>query len=199
MPMNTTCVGRAVGSSRPKPYTWSTTSPTVRLRASPIRPVAQKVQAIAQPACVETQTESRFAPSGEVAGIATVSISWPSARRTSRLRVPSRETAWTTRSPDRSRYRSARAARSRAGRSVISSQEPTSRPCKRTEQLLRAVGGLAKLCDDGLEGRQIKVEDARQRRHGASGHGVVSQIQEGKRLDHTVEVCGRFRDSDHLS
>jgi len=100
------------------------------LRASPIRPVAQKVQAIAQPAWVETQTETRFAPSGEVAGIATVSISCPSASLTNRLRVPSCDTACTTSSPEMILNCSARADLSRAGRSVISSHEPTNRLCR---------------------------------------------------------------------
>jgi hypothetical protein len=161
-----------------------------------MRPVAQKVHAIAQPAWVETQTESRFAPSGDVAGIATVSISWPSANLTSRLRVPSLETAWTTRSHEVAGLETKPLGEGgpepgRQVRDLVPGADQST--VERAEQLFRAVGGLAKLRDDRLERRQIQVEDARQRRRSADGHGIVRQVQEGQGLGHTPEVCGRFR------
>src|SRR5438094_15753 len=56
--MNTTCDTRSprCASSRCQWRTWSTISPAVRFRTSPISPVAQKAQAIGQPACVDTHT-----------------------------------------------------------------------------------------------------------------------------------------------
>jgi hypothetical protein len=67
MPMKTTLVrwsgasarGRSSGSIAQTRATCSTTSPAERLRVNPNCPVAQKVQPMAQPACVEMQTVAR--------------------------------------------------------------------------------------------------------------------------------------------
>ena len=66
IPMNTRLVsGRGAGPSpsstsrRLARWTWSTISPAVRCRASPMVPVMQKVQPSAQPTWVETQSVLR--------------------------------------------------------------------------------------------------------------------------------------------
>jgi hypothetical protein len=80
--------------------------------------VAQKVHAIAQPACDEMQSVSRFG-----VGMRTDSMSSPSASRQRCLAVPSLEREIFSGSSHVSENRSSSAARSAAGRSVIAANE----------------------------------------------------------------------------
>jgi hypothetical protein len=61
MPMNTTLDSRRGRAARRARTTCSTISPTVRWRRNPACPVAQKEQAMAHPAWVETHTVVRSA------------------------------------------------------------------------------------------------------------------------------------------
>ena len=65
-------------------------SPMLRLRAKPILPVAQKVQAMAQPTCEERHWLQRRLPSRASEGMSTLSTSAPSSMRRRNLTVPSR-------------------------------------------------------------------------------------------------------------
>ena len=66
---------------------WPMISAAERLRTSAWVPVWQKRQVSVQPTWLETQSVPRSS-----SGMNTVSTSWPSARRSSHLRVPSAET-----------------------------------------------------------------------------------------------------------
>ena len=59
MPMNTTLDTRRGSALRRARTTCSTISPVVRWRLNPAWPVAQKPQAMAHPAWVDTQTVAR--------------------------------------------------------------------------------------------------------------------------------------------
>ena len=88
MPMNTRLrrrkvPGFAARSSRAT-STWPRISPWVRLRARPIWPVRQKVQAMAHPAWLD-----RHWVKWSFSGMSTVSISWPSASSRRNFTVPS--------------------------------------------------------------------------------------------------------------
>ncbi len=91
-------------------------------RRYPAQPVAQKVHAIAHPACDEMQSVSRV----EV-GISTDSISSPSARRHRCLAVPSTERDTLAGSGAVKANAASSASRSARGRSVISANEAASR------------------------------------------------------------------------
>ena len=74
-------------------------SSVLKLRTKPMRPVAQKVQAMRQPTCEEMQSVvcaraffARFPSVDGNGGMSTDSTSLPSARRRSSLRVASRAT-----------------------------------------------------------------------------------------------------------
>mmetsp|Transcript_11479 Transcript_11479/g.29071 ORF Transcript_11479/g.29071 Transcript_11479/m.29071 type:complete len:278 (-) Transcript_11479:521-1354(-) len=101
IPMKTTPSSGGMPSSRhtcrPK-YVCNTISSAVSERSLPIFPVAQKVQACAQPTCELTQIVVR---PRSVHGIRTVSTSSPSDSRTSSLTVPSRVTVCSEREPAR--------------------------------------------------------------------------------------------------
>ena len=121
MPMKTMLVGLSSGFRSTISRTWPAISNGVRLRRKPIRPVAQKAQRRAQPACEEMQSVRRLP-----VGISTDSIASPSASRQRYFRVPSAD-CWMVSSCRRGRGKAAvqlgpelrRAARWR---------RPTSRP-----------------------------------------------------------------------
>ena len=82
--------GHSPSASRAS-ITWPTISPGVRLRTSRIVPVWQKVQLSVQPTWLDTHKVPRSA-----SGMNTISKSWPSAERSSHLRVPSVDTCAST-------------------------------------------------------------------------------------------------------
>ena len=90
MPMKTMLVGRSSGVASTISRTCPAISNGVRLRRKPMRPVAQKAQRRAHPACDEMQSVRR-----EPLGMSTDSIASPSARRQRYFRVPSAD-CWTT-------------------------------------------------------------------------------------------------------
>ena len=87
IPMNTTLVGCCAGSRNTISRTWPAISPAERLRRNPMRPVAQKTQPSAHPACDEMHSVRRL-PSG----MNTDSIASPSASAHRNFTVPSFET-----------------------------------------------------------------------------------------------------------
>ncbi len=129
MPMTTMLVkrrpGRPVGHSSSRSRATSICariSPADRLRTSGIVPVRQKLQERVQPTWVETQSAPRSS-----SGMNTLSTSWPSAKRSSHLRVPSADRSSAMSSGRAMVQRSASPSRSAAGRSVICSKSPAPR------------------------------------------------------------------------
>ena len=122
IPMNTTLVGVVVGSRRTASRTWPVISPAERLRRNPIRPVAQNTHPRAHPTWDEMHSVRRV-----LSGISTDSIASPSASFQRNFSVPSLD-CWAASQVSRaSGNASASCARSVAGRSVASSQEPIGR------------------------------------------------------------------------
>ena len=87
----------------------------MRLRENPIAPVAQNVQAIAQPTCVDTHSVVR-----DGSGISTASICASSAVRRIALTVPSFERSTRSTSSDRVCHSCSSFCRSARSRLVIS-------------------------------------------------------------------------------
>ena len=109
-------------SERASSRTCPAISAALRWRSSPILPVRQNAQPIAQPTCVETQNVC-FG----VSGMKTDSICLPSARRSTNFCVPSSETScWITSGSETIAF-SASAARSSRLRFVIASKSVTPR------------------------------------------------------------------------
>ena len=102
--------------------TWPTISPGVRLRTSRIVPVWQNVQLSVQPTWLETHSVPRSA-----SGMNTISKSWPSAVRSSHLRVPSVECCASTTSGRPMTNRSVSHGRMVLAMSVIASNSVTPR------------------------------------------------------------------------
>ncbi len=111
------------GRSRSMRRTWSRISPIDRLRFTPLRPLAQKMQPMAQPTWELTQMVRRSS-----SRMRTVSICSPSRRVSRSFSVPSFETWWRVTSEAKKSKCSFSRARRRAGTSCISSKEFARRP-----------------------------------------------------------------------
>ena len=123
MPMKTTFeIGRPSGASARIRHTWSTISAARRLRRKPMKPVAQKLHAIAQPTWVETHNVVRSS-----SGITTASIRAPSPATSTAFAVPSTERSTRSSSSAESSHSEPSRARSACPRSVICSGSSTPR------------------------------------------------------------------------
>ena len=123
MPISTTLKRRSASArSCAITRTWAAISPAVRFRSSPIRPVRQKPQRMAQPTCVDTQKVI-----AGVSGMKTVSTSRPSSNRIRNLTVPSADSLRADTVGVRIANVRSSCARRSVGRSVMRAKSTTPR------------------------------------------------------------------------